>query len=289
MHQRMEMAVRAELLLPEDWKPRIHSTLRPNDELRERIYADAVRGATSHAHSNSFFVHDDMNDFERIDYIMYQPTTGLQCLHSRLTFLSLLPDIKCSYSDHYGMMAQFQITTVSSDKPAEKAEGREFAAIGSDIKNQVGAASAAVDSQISIDAPKSKLYLDVCEADLLPAMICVLTQGVKNARYRISLYTVQSFLYGLLWGAWNGRFEYIIYQITKSPKFNDSLTARYGDLYGGAISNQFTATSSVRRRNGSAIVDCNFNLRSNLAAVLCLGHVSICAAGRAGGVGEDSQ
>ncbi|CAG8564830.1 7001_t:CDS:2 [Ambispora leptoticha] len=51
---------------------------------------------------------------QRIDYVFYRKTSRFWCTGSRVVFTDLIPELKCSYSDHFGVEATF--TLVGRDK-----------------------------------------------------------------------------------------------------------------------------------------------------------------------------
>ncbi|CAG8541948.1 3534_t:CDS:2 [Ambispora gerdemannii] len=51
---------------------------------------------------------------KRIDYVFYRKTSRFWCTGSRVVFTDLIPELKCSYSDHFGVEATF--TLVGRDK-----------------------------------------------------------------------------------------------------------------------------------------------------------------------------
>jgi hypothetical protein len=226
--QAMDTAIRQELGIDPETvvdiaDPQVVSTPRSN---KLNIYRDCLRGASCHSYSNSFFDHSNPQDFERIDYIFYRPTTRMALDYARLAFVDLIPSKECSYSDHYGMKAVFSIPETSPPSPVSvQANPVTNPSLPQDndispLTKLISPPSSPWISDMETNAgdvlPLLSTVTNVSDSNLLPAIISLLTYGIRDARTRMRNHGILAAIFGTIWGSWA-----VFYIISLSLTGND--------------------------------------------------------------------
>ncbi|KAG9293343.1 hypothetical protein G9A89_007589 [Geosiphon pyriformis] len=93
---------------------------------KERNTEIGDKGITSNSPANTWSRNYSIRDLnqnqnlgQRIDYIFFRKTSQFWCVRSRVVFTDIIPEYRCSYSDHFGVDATFILA--ATDKNSSSA------------------------------------------------------------------------------------------------------------------------------------------------------------------------
>jgi sphingomyelin phosphodiesterase 2 len=143
------------------------------------ILRDCLLGASCNAYSNSFSKTGDPTEHERIDYIFYQKTDTFSCDYQRLSLVGIIPFHDCSFSDHYGLLAQFSF--IASDYSETSPHSLIVDSPRKEIESPINVSSKNERSSSSI--PLLNPTAEALKPDaVLSSLIDVLSRGLSIAK-----------------------------------------------------------------------------------------------------------